>query len=144
MSVHTPETPPLNRCVNGVVYECVSMLLCCQSVVALKAVHPVQLVLFVREASEPHGGLRGAAALAGLGDGIPHASVGQPAGVAAVVPQQLPGGVHLPHLGDLSAVLLAGPDCFIVGQLEGLDQVVESPWKRHLGDTRARTRFSEV
>lgn len=82
---------------------------------ALKAVHPVKLVLFVREAAEPHGGLCRAAALARLGDGIPDAAVGQPASVAAVVSQQLPGSVHLAHLGDLSAVLLAGPDRLIVG-----------------------------
>lgn len=87
----------------------------CHSVAALEAVHPVKLVLFVREAAEPNGGLRGAAALAGLGDGVADAAVGKPTGVAAVVSLQFPGGVHLAHLGDLSTVFLAGPDCLIVG-----------------------------
>lgn len=82
---------------------------------ALEAVDSVELVFFVREAAEPDGGLRGAAALARLRDGVAHAAVGQPARVAAVVPQQPPGGVHLPHLGDLSAILLAGPHGLVVG-----------------------------
>lgn len=86
----------------------------CGSVLALEAVHAVQLVLFVGEAVEPHGRLRGTAAPAGFGDGVADAAVGQPAGVAAVVAQQLPGGVHLADLGDLSAVLLAGVDGLIV------------------------------
>lgn len=87
----------------------------CHSVAALKAVHPVKLVLFVREAAEPHGGLRRAAALAGVGDGVADAAVGKPSGITAVVPQQFPGSVHLAHLGDLSTIFLAGPDCLIVG-----------------------------
>lgn len=82
---------------------------------ALKAIDSVKLVFFVWEAAEPHGSLSGAAALARLGDGVPHAAVGQPAGVAAVISQQFPGSVHLAHLGNLSAVFLAGPDCLVVG-----------------------------
>lgn len=87
----------------------------CGSVVALEAVHSVQLVLFVGEAAEPHGGLGGTAAPAGAGDGVADAAVSQPAGVAAVVAQQLPGGVHLADFGDLSAVFLTRRDRFIVG-----------------------------
>lgn len=82
---------------------------------ALEAVDSVKLVFFVREAAEPDGGLCRAAALARLSDGVADAAVGQPAGVTAVVPQQFPGSVHLPHLGDLGAVFLAGPDCLVVG-----------------------------
>lgn len=95
---------------------CCRLSVCvCGSVVALEAVHSVQLVLFVGEAVEPHGGLCGTTAPAGLGDGITDAAVGQPAGVAAVVTQQLPGSVHLSDLGDLSAVFLTSLDRLIVG-----------------------------
>lgn len=107
---------------NECVFVCVHADVCCRlsvcvcgSVVALEAVHSVQLVLFVGEAVEPHGGLCGTTAPAGLGDGITDAAVGQPAGVAAVVAQQLPGSVHLSDLGDLSAVFLTSLDRLIVG-----------------------------
>lgn len=103
------------------------------SVVALEAVHSVQLVLFVRVAAEPHCSLRGAAAPAGAGDRITDAAVSQPPGVAAVVAQQLPGGVHLADLGDLGTVLLTRPDCLVIGQLGGVDQVVEPTWGQEEG-----------
>lgn len=96
---------------------------------ALEAVNSVQLVLFVGEAAEPHGGFCWTAAPARVGDGVTDAAVSQPASIAAVIAQQLPGGVHLAHFGDLSTVLLTSPDCFIVGQLKGLDQVVEPTWE---------------
>ena len=101
-------------CVHADVCLQVVCVCVCSSVVALEAVHSVQLVLFVGEAVEPHSGLRGAAAPAGVGDGIADAAVGQPAGVAAVVAQQLPGGVHLADLGDLSTVFLTRPDRLVV------------------------------
>lgn len=102
---------------------CVRMLMCvctvsvcaCGSVLAFEAVHSVELVLFVRKAIEPHGSLCGTAAPTGAGDGISNAAVGQPAGVAAVIAQQLPGSKHLPHFGDMCAVFLTGPDRLIVG-----------------------------
>lgn len=87
----------------------------CGSVVAFEAVDSVQLVLFVGEAMEPHGGFCGAAAPTGAGDGIADTAVCQPAGVAAVVAQQFPSCKHLADLGDLSAILLAGPDPLVVG-----------------------------
>eukprot|EP00064_Thunnus_orientalis_P012858 superscaffoldBa00002019_g12894 len=94
----------------------------CSSVVALEAVNSVQLVLFVGEAAEPHSSFCGTAAPARAGDGITDAAVGQPTGVAAVVTQQLPGGVHLANLGDLSAVFLTRSDRLVVGQLRRVDQ----------------------
>ncbi len=87
----------------------------CSSVVALEAVHSVELVLFVGEADKPHGSLCGTAAPAGVGDGITDASVSQPAGVTAVVTQQLPGGVHLADLGNLSTILLTRTDRLVIG-----------------------------
>lgn len=99
------------------------------SVVGPEAVDTVQLVLLVGEADEAHGGLAGAAALAGPRDGVAHAAVRQPARVAAVVAQQLPGREDLPHLGDLGAVLQARLHGLVVGQLGGVDQVVEATWK---------------
>ncbi|TNN49249.1 hypothetical protein EYF80_040547 [Liparis tanakae] len=63
----------------------------------------------------------------GAGHGVTDAAVGQPAGVAAVVAQQLPGGEHLAHFGDLSAVLPARPDRLVVRQLGGLGQEVRTP-----------------
>ena len=104
----------------GCVYTCRA------SVLALEAVDPVQLVLLVGVAVEPHGCFGWTAAPAGAGDRVTDAAVGQPAGVAAVEAQQFPGGVHLAHLGDLRAVFLASLHCFVVGQFRGVDQVVES------------------
>lgn len=87
----------------------------CSSVVALEAVHSVQLVLFIWEAVKPHGSFCGTAASTGTGDGIADASVGQPASVAAVIAQQLPCSKHLADLGDLSTIFLTSPDGLVVG-----------------------------
>lgn len=83
-------------------------------------------MLLVGEAGEAHGGLAGAAAPPRPGDGVADAAVRQPARVAAVVAQQLPGGEHLAHLGQARAVLEAGLRRLVVGQLAGVDQVVEA------------------
>ncbi|KAG7218111.1 hypothetical protein INR49_020620 [Caranx melampygus] len=84
-------------------------------------------------AAEPYCSLCGAAAPAGTGDWITDAAISQPASIAAVVAQQLPGGIHLPDLGDLGTVLLTRPDCLIIGQLGGVDQaVVANAWHRVL------------
>lgn len=96
------------------------------SVVGPEAVDTVQLVLLVGEADKAHGGLAGAAALAGPRDGVAYTAVRQPARVAAVIAQQLPGCEDLPHLGDLGAVLQACLHGLVVGQLGGVDQVVEA------------------
>ena len=117
-------------CVCVCVCVTMSMYACACSVLALEAVHSVQLVFLVREAGEPHGRFGWTAALAGAGDRVTDAAVGQPAGVAAVVAQQLPGGVHLAHLGDLGPVLKTRPHCLVIGQLGGVDQVVEPTWGR--------------
>lgn len=90
-------------------------------------------MLLVGEADEAHGGLAGAAALPRPGDGVAHAAVRQPARVAAVVAQQLPGGEDLPHLGDLGPVLQARLHGLVVGQLGGVDQVVEATWREEEG-----------
>lgn len=103
------------ECVLMRVAGCLSSLFLRSSVLAFEAVHSVQLVLLVREAVEPHSRLRGAASSAGLGNRVTDTAVSQPAGVTAVVAQQLPSGVHLSHLGDLSTVLLARSDCLVVG-----------------------------
>lgn len=83
-------------------------------------------MLFVWEAHEAHGRLGGAAAPSGPGDGVAHAAVGQPARVAAVVPQQLPGSEELAHFGDLSTIMATSLHGFVVGQLGRVDQVVKS------------------
>lgn len=103
---------------NVCVYCMCLQVLCarvCSSVVALEAVHSVQLVLFVGEAVEPHGGFCGTTASTGTGDGIADAAISQPAGVAAIIAQQLPSGKHLADLGNLSTVFLTSPDCLVVG-----------------------------
>lgn len=83
-------------------------------------------MLFVWEPHEAHGRLGRAAAPPGPRDGVAHAAIGQPAGVAAVIPQQLPGGEDLAHFGDLSTVVETGLHCLVVGQLGGVDQVVKA------------------
>jgi len=59
------------------------------------------------EAEAADTGLHGAAVGPGLGDGVPDAAVRQPAGIAAIQPQELPGRVELPHPGDLGPHILA-------------------------------------
>lgn len=100
-----------------------------RSVVALEAVDSIQLVLLVGEAAEPHRSFGGTAAPPGAGNGITYTPVCQPACIAAVVAQQLPGGKHLADLGDLSAIFLTSSHCFVVGQLGRMDQVVETTWR---------------
>lgn len=80
----------------------------------LVAVHPV-LQLRGREAEAADPGFGGAAVGPGCGDGVPHAPVGQPAGVAPVQAGEPPGHVELAHPGHLRAVALT--------RLPGLRQV---------------------
>lgn len=75
------------------------------SLLGLVAVHAVRLLCFVWESNEAHRGFCGAAVLARPGDRVADASVSQPAGVAAVVTLELPGGKDVAHFGDLSAVI---------------------------------------
>ena len=76
---------PVWVCVSNYVFVCVRTCAC--SVLALEAVHSVQLVFLVWEAGEPHGRFGWTAAPAGAGDRVTDAAVGQPAGVTAVVAQ---------------------------------------------------------
>lgn len=99
---------------------------CCGSVVALETIHSIQLMLLVREATEPNSSFSGTAAPAWVGDGVTDTAILQPACITAVIAQQLPGSIHLANLGNLSTIFLACPDCLIIGQLKGLDQVVET------------------
>ena len=98
------------------------------SVLWLEAVHAVELLLLVGEAQEAHGGLPFAAVLAGSGDGVAHAAVGQPAGVAAVVAVEFPCGKHVAHLGDFCIVVQARLHSLVIGQPLGLLQPIEGPW----------------
>lgn len=100
--------------------------MCCGSVVALETIHSIQLMLLVREATEPNSSFSGTAAPARVGDGVTDTAILQPACITAVIAQQLPGSIHLANLGNLSTIFLACPDCLIIGQLKGLDQVVET------------------
>lgn len=59
-----------------------------------------------REAKATHSWFRGATVRSRGGDGIPHASVSQPACFTVVQAHELPGGVELSHPGHLGAVLL--------------------------------------
>lgn len=93
---------------------CLSLLFLRASVLAFKTVDSIQLVLLVRKAIEPDSRLCGAASSTGLGDRVADTTVGQPAGITAVVAQQFPSGVHLPHLGNLGTVLLACPDRLVI------------------------------
>lgn len=88
-------------------------------------VHSIQLVLFVRETTEPNSGFCRTAAPTGLRDGVTNTAVRQPARITAVVGKQLPGGIHLANFGNLCPIFLTCTDCLIVGQLGWLNQVVE-------------------
>lgn len=102
-----------------------------QLLLGFVAVHTVQLLFLVGESDHAYRGLRRAAVLPGVGDGVAHATVSQPAGIAAVVSLQLPCGIHVAHFGDLGTVVPAGLHSFIERQLVRLDQPVETPlcWK---------------
>lgn len=96
----------------------------------LEAVDTEQLVLLVGEADKADGCLGRAAAPPRVGDGVAYAAVSQPARVTSVEAQELPRGEHLPHLGDLGAIVLACLDSLIIRELchvEAIVQVVESP-----------------
>lgn len=97
-----------------------------RSVVRSEAVDAVQLLLFVWEAGEAHRGLGGAAAPPRPRDGVADAAVLQPARVAAVIAQKLPGGEHLAHFRNPSTIAETSLHRFVVGQLGGVDQVVEA------------------
>ena len=73
----------------------------------LVAVNAV-LVLWRGKAKAAYPRLSRTAVSAWPGDGIPNASISQPAGVTAVQPSELPGGVQLPNFGDLCSVPLTG------------------------------------
>ena len=105
-----------------------SLLLSTLSLLGLVAVDPVRLLALVWEPNEPHRSLVGAAVLAWPGDGVADASVGQPASITAVVALELPGGVNVPDLGDLCAVIHTRLHGLIEGQPVGLHQPIETPW----------------
>lgn len=92
-------------------------------------------MLFIREAHEAHGRLGGAASPPGPGDGVAHAAISQPARVAAVVAQELPGCKDLAHFGDLSTVVETGLHRFVIGELGGVDQVVKPACRWETGRT---------
>lgn len=73
------------------------------------AVGSVEARVLAGEADQAHSGLgHAAAARPGLGDGIAHASVLQPAAVAAVVALETPGSVKMADQGQLSPLELTG------------------------------------
>lgn len=74
-------------------------------------------MLFIGEAYKANSGFIRAAAFPWSGDWVADAAVRQPASVAAVISQELPGSKYLANFGDLSAVLQAGLDSLIIGQL---------------------------
>lgn len=110
------------------VYKCLQNSLH-SLIVFLVAVHSVQLLLFVREAHEPHSSFCGTAASSWIRDGITDTGIRQPAGIAAVVLIQLPGSKHLANLSNLSTILLTSPHGFIIGQLRGVVKIVEFTWR---------------
>lgn len=91
----------------------------------LEAVDAVRLLHFVGESDKAHRSFGWATVLAGPGDGVADTSIGQPAGIATIVALKLPGGVDLPHLGDLCTVVQASLHSLVKGQPVGLDQPVE-------------------
>lgn len=106
------------------------------TITRLVAVDPV-LVLRGWEAKAVHPGLRGAAVSSGAADGVPNASVGQPAGVTMVQPRQFPGGVELSHFGDLRPVLLTRLLSISQVHLGGL-KVVDFPFEGNTGIVTSR------
>lgn len=82
-----------------------SLLLSTDSLLILVAVDAGRLLHLVWESNKAHCGFVGAAVLAGPGDGVADASVSQPAGIAAIVALELPGGVHVAHFRDLCTIV---------------------------------------
>jgi len=74
-------------------------------------------VLFIREAYKANRCLVRTAAFPRPGDGVADTAVSQPAGITAVIPQELPGSEYLANFRDLSAILQACLNGLIVGQL---------------------------
>lgn len=81
-----------------------------------RRISPGSLSLSVAEDSKPalpgeaeaaDTGLRGATIGPGCDNGVADTAICQPAGTAAVQPRELPGGVELPHPGDLGPCILA-------------------------------------
>lgn len=81
------------------------LLLSTPSLLGLEAVDAVRLLHLVWESNEAHCSFCGAAVLAGPGDGVADASVSQPASIAAIVALDLPGSIHVAHLGDLCIIV---------------------------------------
>lgn len=85
---------------------------------------------FVGKFHEAHRSLQGAAVLAGPGDRVADASIGQPAGITTVVVLELPRGKNVAHLGNLGAVIQARLHSLRKRQPLGLNQPVKMPWKQ--------------
>lgn len=96
--------------------------------VGLVAVNAMLLVAG-REAKSTHSGFIGTTVRTGSGYGVAHAPVRQPARVAAVQPQEPPGGVKLAHLGDLAARIQTSLHGVCEVHCQGLLQEVDSAWQ---------------
>lgn len=69
------------------------------------AVDAIRLLHLVWESNKAHCCFCGTAVLAGPGDRVADTSVSQPAGIAAIVALELPGGVDVTHLGYLCTIV---------------------------------------
>lgn len=97
-----------------------------RSVVCSEAVDTVQLMLFIWKAHEAHRGLGRTAAPSWPRDRVADTAILQPARIAAVISQKLPGSEYLAHFRNPSTIVETSLHRFIVGQLGGVDQVVKA------------------
>ena len=83
-------------------------------------------MLFIWETHEAHRSLSRTAAPSWPRDGVADTAVRQPACIATVISQKFPGSEYLAHFSNLSTIIETSLHRFVVGQLGGVDQVVES------------------
>lgn len=85
-------------------------------------------MLFIWETYKAHCSLSRTAAPSWSRNRIADAAIRQPAGIAAVIAQKLPGSKYLAHFRDLSTVIETSLHRLIVGEFGGMDQVVKSAY----------------
>lgn len=83
-------------------------------------------MLFIWETHKAHCSLSRTAAPSWPRNRVADTAIRQPAGIAAVIAQKLPGSKDLAHFRNLSTVIETSLHRLVIGELGGVDQVVKS------------------
>ena len=83
-------------------------------------------MLLIWETHKAHCSLSRTAAPSWPRNRVADTTIGQPAGIAAVIAQKLPGSKYLAHFRNLSTVIETSLHRFVIGELGRVDQVVKS------------------